>query len=133
MTVRRPVQIPQKVSKSMSKFTAVLVDESQVEESKRGREAKPILADDFEALIFGTPVVRKVDGKDKKFENISAAIAAGHKSDWFAAGETSEVMIRSAAKYHGLSVNFGKTKSNDPIFRFAGVYKPRPRKDTAEK
>lgn len=111
-------------------FTAVLVDEAEVEPSKRGREAKPQLADDFHNLIFGTPVVRSVDGKEMKFETIKAAIQAGHKSDWFQQGEVSEVKIRSAAKYFGLSVNFAKTKKGVNVFRFAGVFTPRPCKET---
>lgn len=106
-------------------FTAVLVDDAEVEASRRGREAKPALADDFQALIFGTPVVRTVNGKQQKFESIKDAIEAGHKSDWFQQGDVSEVKVRSAAKYHGLGVNFAKTKTGVSVFRFGGVYKPR--------
>lgn len=112
----------------MSTFTAVVVSEDQVVVGQRGREAKPMLADAF-AELLATPVERE----GRKYKSLSEAVKAGAKSDWFLAGDASEVKLRSAAKFFGFALQFAKTPNGDPVFRFAGDYTPRPRLTEAEK
>src|ERR1700744_114331 len=102
----------------MAEFQAVIVDEADVLET-RGAPTKPRLADDFEALI--------------KSAGITALINKGEKSKWYLVGEETGPKIRAAARYHGYSVNFGKTKDDKQIFRFAGKYVPMSDEEKAKR
>lgn len=93
-------------------FTAVVEDD--VVES-RGAPGKPRLADDLDKLIKG--------------EKIAELIGKGQKSKWYLIGEETDTKIRAAAKYHGYSVNFGKTKDGKAVFRFAGKFVPMSQED----
>lgn len=106
----------------MAEFKITVVPESKVVTGQRGREAKPMLADAFEPLV-SAPV--KHEGKE--YTNLLSAVKAGYKSSWYLMGDASEVKVRSAAKYHGLSVQVAKSQDDKPVFRFNAVFVPRPR------
>ncbi len=106
----------------MGKFTATFVDDSGIKRKGPGGNDRPVLADDFAELLA------ELGGVEK--------FLAGEKSAYMLLGEFTPLMVRNAAKYHGLSVNISETTEKTPrkVFRFNGPVQTRPRtqKDEVE-
>lgn len=95
----------------MPEYIKEVVDTEQVLGRKAGG-GKPRLADLFAAWIDEDGVIADIDN--------------GERSGWYVVQEgMSETMIRSAAKFLGLSTRMATTIGGDPVFCFSGYFKER--------
>lgn len=92
-------------------FEVKIVSDDEVVRVTRAGNGKPQLADAFAKIIAE--------------HDIAAVIARGEKSQWFTVpAGVSDLKLRSAAQYHGFSINYAKAKSGGNVFRFNKKFVP---------